>query len=126
MRGVRTFGECAHYVRCIPYNQRDSLNIETAIWCSPDFTMNIKTGTEEDHALLLASIFRTVKFEDKEEFKKAAAEMKKKTRSKKDRENEILALDGNADARLQEEEKDKSSDEDDEIKIEKETAKGVT
>ena len=74
VRGVRTFGECAHYVRCIPYHNREYVNIENAIWCSPDFTLNIKTGTEIDHALLLASIFRTIKFEDREEFKKHATE----------------------------------------------------
>jgi hypothetical protein len=65
IRGLRTFGEIAHYVRCVPYKQKENVgNSENQLWCSPDFTMTIKTGTEEDHALLMASIFRTVKYED--------------------------------------------------------------
>ena len=64
-RGLRTFGEIAHYVRCIPYQQREGLLMgDSSLWCSPDFTMTIKVGTEDDHALLMASIFRTVKHED--------------------------------------------------------------
>lgn len=79
-------------MRCIPYQVRESNNIESAIWCSPDFTMTIKVGTDEDHALLLASIFRTIKFEDKEEFNKHAAEQKKKTVTKKDKDKELLTV----------------------------------
>jgi hypothetical protein len=54
--------------------------------------MTIKTGTDEDHALLMASIFRTVKFEDQMEFKNFAVEMKKKTVTKKDRDKDLLTV----------------------------------
>ena len=71
------------------------------MWASPDFTLNKKVGTEIDHALLMASIFRTVKQEDLTEFTKFVKEMKKKTQSKRDREmNEIMGND-EADAKSQ-------------------------
>ena len=89
IRGIRTFGEIAHYVRCIPYQSRDNLGGES-IWCSPDFTMTIKIGTEEDHALLMASLFRTVKHEDQTEFNKWAKIMKKQKTSKKLKEEQEL------------------------------------
>lgn len=54
--------------------------------------MTIKVGTEDDHALLLASIFRTIKFEDKDEFKKHAIECKKKTFTKKDKDKDLLTV----------------------------------
>jgi hypothetical protein len=54
--------------------------------------MTIKTGTEEDHALLMASIFRTVKHEDQVEFRKFAKEMKDNTKTKKDSEKKLLAV----------------------------------
>lgn len=37
-RGLRTFGEIAHYVRCIPYKGREGFAADT-IWCTPDFLM---------------------------------------------------------------------------------------
>jgi len=55
--------------------------------------MTIKTGSEEDHALLMVSIFRTVKYEDQVEFKKFAKDMKAKTVTKKDRDKELLTVD---------------------------------
>ena len=59
----------AHYIRCIPYQNRDGLTVNDAsLWCSPDFCMTIKVGTEEDHALLMASIFRTSKHEELEDY----------------------------------------------------------
>ena len=54
--------------------------------------MTIKVGTEEDHALLLASIMRTIKFEDKDEFNKHAVEQKKLTVTKKDKDKELLTV----------------------------------
>lgn len=52
--------------------------------------MTIKIGTEEDHALLMASIFRTVKHEDNTEFNKWAKEMKKAKTNKKIKEKKEL------------------------------------
>ena len=64
IRGVRTLAEIAHYVRCIPYLSREGLGVnEGRLWTSPDFTGIIKVGSEDDHALLMASIFRTCKLE---------------------------------------------------------------
>lgn len=39
IRGLRTFGELAHYVRCIPYQERDGLYNAEKLWCSPDFIL---------------------------------------------------------------------------------------
>ena len=72
-RGLRTFGEIAHFVRCIPYKNHELFQSDN-LWCSPDFVINIKAGTEEDHALLMASCFRTVKHEDQKEFDEFAKE----------------------------------------------------
>ena len=48
------------------------------MWTSPDFTSSIKIGSEDDHALLMASIFRTCKHEDLNEFNHFVKEEKKK------------------------------------------------
>mmetsp|Transcript_35916 Transcript_35916/g.55149 ORF Transcript_35916/g.55149 Transcript_35916/m.55149 type:complete len:316 (-) Transcript_35916:1188-2135(-) len=92
-RGIRTFGEIAHYVRCIPYQSRDNFILsENNLWQSPDFAMTIKVGTEEDHALLMASIFRTCKHEDQLEFNRFAKEQRKKTVTRKDKDKELLSV----------------------------------
>ena len=33
------------------------------VWSSPDFVLTMRLGTVEEHALLLASMFRGIKFE---------------------------------------------------------------
>jgi hypothetical protein len=89
--GIRTFAECAHYTRCIPFCEERPNDF--MMWCSPDFTVTRKIGTEEDHALLMASLMRTVKYENVQEFNKWAAKAKEETKSKKDdRKKEILKL----------------------------------
>jgi hypothetical protein len=91
-RGLRTFGEIAHFVRCIPYKNHDVYQSES-LWCSPDFVINIKAGTEEDHALLMASCFRTVKHEDQTEFDQFVKEQKSKLVSRGDKDKALLKLD---------------------------------
>ena len=63
------------------------------LWQSPDFTINLKQGSEEDHALFMASIFRTVKHEDTTDFAKFVKAEKKKLVTKNDKNKEILRLD---------------------------------
>jgi hypothetical protein len=78
IRGVRTLAEIAHYVRCIPYLGREEPQAD--LWTSPDFTGTIQHGSEDDHALLMASIFRTCKvesYEEYEEFEKAERQKRK-------------------------------------------------
>lgn len=41
---------------------------EQYLWTSPNFTSVIRVGSEDDHALLMASIFRTSKHEDLKEY----------------------------------------------------------
>ena len=55
------------------------------LWYSPDFVITLKAGSEEDHALLMASIFRTVKHEDMNEFIKFTKVERKKLVTKKDK-----------------------------------------
>ena len=55
--------------------------------------MTQKIGGEEDHALLMASIFRTVKYEDREDFNKWKTEEREKTKLRKDRDAEMLRID---------------------------------
>ena len=67
------------------------------MWCSPDFTVTRKIGTEEDHAILMASLMRTVKYENYSEFNKWAKATKEQTKTKKDKQKELLKLDGHGD-----------------------------
>ena len=59
VRGIRTLGEVAHFVRCIPFKSHEN----PLIWSSPDFLLTMKVGSIEEHALLMASMFRAVKYE---------------------------------------------------------------
>lgn len=81
VRGVRTFGEIAHYVRCLPFEPRESFGLLN-VWCSPDFTLKRKIGNEFDHALLMASLFRTSKHETSKDFNKWCLQMRKEKKSK--------------------------------------------
>ena len=40
------------------------------VWASPDFVLTMRLGTIEEHALLLASMFRGVKYETEEDLPK--------------------------------------------------------
>jgi hypothetical protein len=122
LRGVRTFAEVAHYVRCIPYQNRDNIALaDSNLWCSPDFTATIKVGTEEDHALLMASIFRTVKHEDQLEFNKWAKEEKSKTKTRGDKDKELLTVNVPGGGAEEKEEEEETKDE-----TKKETTEGKT
>lgn len=67
IRGIRTLGEVAHFVRCIPFKKHENDNI----WSSPDFLLTMKVGSIEEHALLMASMFRAVKYESIEDIENA-------------------------------------------------------
>lgn len=92
IRGLRTFAELAHYVRCIPYKDYDSY-FASQIWCTPDFLMTRLIGCEDDHALLMASLFRTVKHEDLSDFNKWKQKVRDETTLRKDRDEKLLRLD---------------------------------
>ena len=62
-RGIRTLGEIAHYVRCIPFKVNENLKI----WASPDFLLTIRVGAVDEHTLLMASMFMATKYESTEE-----------------------------------------------------------
>jgi len=55
--------EVAHFVRCIPFKNTEFYNI----WSSPNFLLTLKIGSVEEHALLMASMLRAVKFETLEQ-----------------------------------------------------------
>ena len=63
MRGIRTLGEVAHFVRCIPFKNHEV----SMVWSSPDFLLTMRIGSIDEHALLMASMFRAVKFESIED-----------------------------------------------------------
>lgn len=92
IRGLRTFAELAHYVRCIPYKDHETY-AANQIWCTPDFLMTRLIGCEDDHALLMASLFRTVKHEDLSDFNKWKTQVRKETVLRRDREEKLLRLD---------------------------------
>lgn len=66
---------------------------ENNLWTSPDFTSVIQVGSEDDHALLMASIFRTCKYEDFEEYKEFEAQERSKLRSRNAEDEELLRVD---------------------------------
>jgi hypothetical protein len=61
-RGIRTFAEVAHFVKCIPFRGSQEYQVDR-VWSSPDFVLTMHLGSVEEHALLMASMFRAVKFE---------------------------------------------------------------
>lgn len=90
IRGLRTFGELAHFVRCFPYQSREGLLQEDELWCSPDYMLTQKAGSQDDHCLLMASLFRTCKWEDREDFEIFRKEERKKTLLRKDKDRKLL------------------------------------
>jgi hypothetical protein len=62
-RGIRTLAEIAHFVRCLPFREAANTGRDR-VWSSPDFTLSMHLASVEEHALLLASMFRACKFED--------------------------------------------------------------
>ncbi len=40
-RGIRTFAEVAHYVRCIPFKSGEREDV----WSSPDFLLTMRLGS---------------------------------------------------------------------------------
>ncbi len=73
-RGIRTLGEVAHFVRSIPYKTHE----KPEIWSSPDFLLTIRVGTIDEHALLMASMFRAVKYETTRELEQSEEYKKNK------------------------------------------------
>lgn len=63
IRGIRTMSEVAHYVRCLPFRAQSEYQMDR-VWASPDFVLTLRLGTVEEHALLLGSMLRGVKYED--------------------------------------------------------------
>jgi len=60
-RGIRTLKEVAHFVRCIPFFDEERYKpLTEEVWSSPDIMLERNSGTEMDHALLMASMFRAV------------------------------------------------------------------
>lgn len=70
-RGIRTLKEVAHFVRCIPFFDEERYKpLTEEVWSSPDIMLERNSGTEMDHALLMASMFRAVQHETDEDVKK--------------------------------------------------------
>ena len=67
-RGIRTLKEVAHYIRCIQImpDFNDDL-----VWSTPDIMLTMRQGQVHDHALLMASMFRAVKYEKYEQLHEA-------------------------------------------------------
>jgi hypothetical protein len=94
-RGIRTLGEVAHFVRSIPYKTHEKQDI----WSSPDFLLTIRVGTIDEHALLMASMFRAIKYETTKELQSSKeykknydiykARIDKKTKKKKGKAAEV-------------------------------------
>lgn len=59
-------GEVAHFVRCVPFKSHENPHI----WSSPDFLLTMRIGSIEEHALLMASMFRAVKYESMEDIER--------------------------------------------------------
>lgn len=66
-RGIRTLDEVAHFVKCIPFRGNLEYQVDR-VWSSPDFVLTMRLGSLEEHAILLASMFRGVKYETTADF----------------------------------------------------------
>ena len=99
VRGIRTLSEVAHFVRCVAFKNQDYQR--DRIWSSPDFVLTLRLGSVEEHALLLASMFRAVKYETTADIHREFADKlgggtgdeptppkRKRRRGKKDEEDE--------------------------------------
>lgn len=90
-------------------------------WCSPDFTMTIGVGTDEDHALLMASIFRTCKHESQADFVAFAKEVRKTVKTRKDKDKELLSVKVEGEEAAEEEKVEETKEETKEEEKEAET-----
>ena len=69
-KGIRTLQEVAHFVRCLPFRgSQDYFSTsaeagDQSVWASADFVLALRRASLEEHAILMASMFRAVKFED--------------------------------------------------------------
>jgi len=57
---------------------------------SPDYLITIKVGNEDDHAILMASLMRTCKYEDLDEFNVWRDKQRKLTKTRKDKDDAVL------------------------------------
>ena len=68
-KGIRTLQEVAHFVRCLPFRgSQDYFSTsaeagDQSVWASADFVLALRRASLEEHAILMASMFRAVKFE---------------------------------------------------------------
>jgi hypothetical protein len=58
-KGIRTLTEVAHFVRCIPQLKTEEANV----WTPPPVLLTLRAGQPQDHALLMASMFRSIRYE---------------------------------------------------------------
>ena len=70
-RGIRTLDEVAHFVRQIVIMNDSGDGDLDNVWSTPDVLITMRQGQIHDHALLMASMFRAVKYEQLEDLKKA-------------------------------------------------------
>ena len=68
-RGIRTLKEVAHFVRCIQI-PTDDVDMDE-VWSTPNVMLTMRQGYVHDHALLMASMFRAVKYERQDQLKAA-------------------------------------------------------
>lgn len=71
---MKTYGELAHFVRCIPFFEetRKSSNI----WMSSDFLLTLKKGNVQDHCIFLANLFMGCENETNEDLEAALSKKK--------------------------------------------------
>lgn len=66
-KGIRTLTEVAHFVRCIPQLKTEEANV----WTPPPVMLTLRAGQPQDHALLMASMFRSIRYETNQQVQKA-------------------------------------------------------
>jgi hypothetical protein len=73
---MKTFGEMAHFVRCIPFF--DESRKTSDIWMSSDFLLTLKKGNIQDHCILLANLFMGCEYETQEDIPSGPVKNSKK------------------------------------------------
>ena len=89
---MKTYGEIAHFVRCIPFFEESRKNNE--IWMSSDFLLTLKKGNVQDHAILLANLFMGCEFENNEDYTTSANPASKRKNSENLNQNRVFVCIG--------------------------------
>jgi hypothetical protein len=89
---LETLDEIAHFCRCFPYNLDD----KPEIWSTPDFTLKVRKGGIDEHAILMASLMMGLRQREsnKRRYYEIYEDLKNRRRKKNDKKETATTTDG--------------------------------